>query len=238
MKTGPTITSFTRLNSMNKLIFIFLLFTITSCTKDKTHEIVIDGYVYDESTKVVISGAKVVVVKEKCCGSCNWQFIDSISTDEKGFYEFNVTWSDRWSLYGDSYVPPNYKIIVRKDGRIEGEDGSKQIDNSNEYQRINFDLPVPKYTRLRVYNDLLVDFYKKLKIFYRKHPDTRGADFCGYANSDTTIYSLKESFDTTFVVETGSIKYGLGGDNSQYDKWSTMEINCTNSDTCSSLISY
>jgi hypothetical protein len=234
----PTINSFTRLNIMNKLILVFLLIGFISCSKDKRQTITIEGYVLDENTNIAISGAEVVVVKESCCGGCNWEFIDSLSSDVNGYYRIDIAWRDYRPMYTDSYVSPNYKIVVRKGGRIEGKDGFKQIDNSEDYQRIDFDLPIPKYTKLRIHNDSLIDFYKKLKIVYRYDPNTSGIDFCGFLNSDTTVYYLNNSYDTTFVVESGSINYGLGGDNSQWDKWSTKKLICNNADTCSSLISY
>lgn len=223
---------------MNKLIFIFLLLTFVSCTKDKRKTITVEGYVYDEMTKNPISGAKVVVVKQWCCSNCNWEFINTLSTDVNGFYQFDIAWQDKRSRYSDSYVPPNYKVIVRKDGRIEGKDGSKQIDNFDDYQRIDFNLPISKYTKLRMHNDSLINFYKKLKVVYKNYSNTIEDDFCGYANSDTIVYKLNNSFDTTFVVESGSIKYGLGGDNAEWDKWSTKEIECNSTDTCSAVISY
>ncbi len=159
----------------NLLLFCFLAYCLTSCTKS-IYETSISGHVVENNGTRKIPFAKVYLVETVYTGSANDYYLDSLITNEEGYYHFDFNYGE--GLY-----------------KIEGK--APYHYTNNEYRTLK---PHIRVGELQTHN-VELDPYAWLKIRFLNQSGADGVNVNRIYNNPYG-YRIYGKLDTTVLATT------------------------------------
>ncbi len=172
------------------VLFFGILIFQTSCNKNKTVTITINGNIYDPNTNSSVSGATVTIASTTMNGniySSGYSDLASTTTDASGNY----------SLQFDAQQTDDYRISIAASGYyIQIYTETSEIINNSETHSLNYDIYPEAYIRIYVNNVSPVDSLDMIS--YSMTTDMpSGLNCC----TNTTFKGYEEDYSDTLFCK-------------------------------------